>query len=72
MLVSFGAAAKHCAFYPGAFPIEVHRDELKDYENQPWHVPFGSRLQPASSLEWLRRPASLRVSRPAHEAITRP
>jgi uncharacterized protein YdhG (YjbR/CyaY superfamily) len=28
MLVAFGAAAKHCAFYPGAHPIEAHEDEL--------------------------------------------
>ena len=31
LLVSFGAAAKHCALYPGAYPIEAHRDELADY-----------------------------------------
>ena len=32
MLVAFGAAANHCAFYPGAFPIEAHKDELKAYD----------------------------------------
>lgn len=31
LLVSFGAAAKHCALYPGAYPIEAHRDELTEY-----------------------------------------
>lgn len=31
LLVSFGAAAKHCAFYPGSYPIEVHRDDLAEY-----------------------------------------
>ena len=31
LLVSFGAAAKHCAFYPGSYPIEVHGDELVEY-----------------------------------------
>jgi len=31
LLVSFGAAAKHCSFYPGAHPIAAHKDELKDY-----------------------------------------
>ena len=30
-LVAFGAAAKHCAFYPGAV-VEAHKDELKDYD----------------------------------------
>jgi len=28
LLVSFAAAANHCAFYPGAAPIEAHRGEL--------------------------------------------
>jgi uncharacterized protein YdhG (YjbR/CyaY superfamily) len=32
MLVAFGAAAKHSAFYPGAFPVEAHNDELKAYD----------------------------------------
>ena len=32
MLVSFGAWGNHCAFYPGARPIELHQDELKNFE----------------------------------------
>jgi uncharacterized protein YdhG (YjbR/CyaY superfamily) len=32
MLVFFGNASKHCAFYPGSTAIETHKDELKDYE----------------------------------------
>ena len=31
VLVWFGAAAHHCAFYPGASPIEAHKAELKGY-----------------------------------------
>ena len=31
LLVGFGAAAKHCSFYPGAYPIEVHKAQLKNY-----------------------------------------
>jgi len=31
LLVSFGAAKKHCAFYPGAHPIAAHEDDLKNY-----------------------------------------
>lgn len=30
-LCSFGAAAKHCAFYPGSRAIEMHRSELVKY-----------------------------------------
>jgi uncharacterized protein YdhG (YjbR/CyaY superfamily) len=32
LLVSFGAAAKHCAFYPGALPVRVHAHELEKYD----------------------------------------
>ena len=32
LLVSFGAAKNHCAFYPGAHPIRAHEKELADYE----------------------------------------
>jgi uncharacterized protein YdhG (YjbR/CyaY superfamily) len=29
LLVAFGAAANHCAFYPGALPLKAHNDEIK-------------------------------------------
>jgi uncharacterized protein YdhG (YjbR/CyaY superfamily) len=32
LLVSFGAAKNHCAFYPGAHTIRVHKKELKGYD----------------------------------------
>ncbi len=32
LLVSFAAARKHCAFYPGAEPIRAHGDALKGYD----------------------------------------
>jgi uncharacterized protein YdhG (YjbR/CyaY superfamily) len=32
LLVSFGAAANHCAFYPGARPVQAHKTELKAYD----------------------------------------
>jgi len=32
LLVSFGAAKNHCAFYPGAQPIRVHNNELVGYD----------------------------------------
>jgi len=32
ILVAFGAWANHCAFYPGAYPIKAHKDELKAYD----------------------------------------
>src|SRR5262245_49762882 len=30
-LVAFGAAAKHCSFYPGAWPIAACRRDLRAY-----------------------------------------
>ncbi len=32
VLVSFGAAKNHCAFYPGAQPIREHEGELAGYD----------------------------------------
>ena len=40
MLVSFGAASKHCAFYPGAHPIREHKDELKAYDFEKGTIRF--------------------------------
>ena len=40
MLVSFGAWADHCAFYPGAHPIETHKAELKDYVTSKGTIRF--------------------------------
>jgi uncharacterized protein YdhG (YjbR/CyaY superfamily) len=31
VLVFFAAASNHCSFFPGAFPIEALKDELKMY-----------------------------------------
>ena len=40
MLVSFGAHAKHCSFYPGAQPIREHRDALKNYDTEKGTIRF--------------------------------
>ena len=40
LLVAFGAAANHCAFYPGAFPVEAHHDELKAYDTSKGTIRF--------------------------------
>ena len=40
LLVSFGAAARHCAFYPGAFPVSAHKDELKGYSTSKGTIRF--------------------------------
>ena len=40
MLVAFGAAANHCAFYPGAFPLETCKDELEAYDTSKGTIRF--------------------------------
>lgn len=40
MLVSFGAATHHCAFYPGSFPIEQHHSALKSYDTSKGTIRF--------------------------------
>jgi uncharacterized protein YdhG (YjbR/CyaY superfamily) len=40
LLVAFGAAANHCAFYPGAFPVEAHKDELTAYDTSKGTIRF--------------------------------
>ena len=40
MLVAFGAAANHCSFYPGAFPIDACVEELKAYDTSKGTIRF--------------------------------
>jgi uncharacterized protein YdhG (YjbR/CyaY superfamily) len=40
MLVAFGAAANHCAFYPGAHPVQAHKDALEAYETSKGTIRF--------------------------------
>lgn len=40
MLVSFGAWANHCAFYPGSSPVKAHQDELEDYDTTKGTIRF--------------------------------
>jgi uncharacterized protein YdhG (YjbR/CyaY superfamily) len=40
LLVAFGAAAKHCAFYPGSAPVEGFKDELDAYDTSKGTIRF--------------------------------
>jgi uncharacterized protein YdhG (YjbR/CyaY superfamily) len=42
LLVAFGAAANHCAFYPGSAPVEAHKEELKAYDTSKGTIRFQS------------------------------
>jgi uncharacterized protein YdhG (YjbR/CyaY superfamily) len=64
-LVAFGAAAKHCAFYPGSHPIEVHKKALQSYEmskgtirfqpNKPLPAPLVRKLVKARIAQYASR-----------------
>jgi uncharacterized protein YdhG (YjbR/CyaY superfamily) len=40
VIVWFGAATNHCAFYPGALPIQAHKDELAAYDTSKGTIRF--------------------------------
>ena len=40
MLVSYAAFQEHCSFFPGAGPIEAHRNELKSYQTSKGTIRF--------------------------------
>ena len=40
LLVSFGAAVNHCAFYPGAYPVEAFQAELNAYDTSKGTIRF--------------------------------
>jgi uncharacterized protein YdhG (YjbR/CyaY superfamily) len=46
LLVAFGAASNHCAFYPGAYPVKAYKYELKVYGTSKGTI----RFQPHSPL----------------------
>ena len=56
LLVSFGAWAKHCAFYPGAHPVKAHEAELKSYDTSKGSIRFPANSPlPATLLRKLVR-----------------
>ena len=40
VLVHIGAATRHCAFYPGAHPIETHKKALEAYDTSKGTIRF--------------------------------
>ncbi len=55
-LVWFGAAARHCAFYPGAHPIRTIEAELEGYDTSKGTIRFSaSKPLPATLVRKLVR-----------------
>ena len=59
-LVHFGAAAKHCAFYPGAV-IERFEDELAGYDTSKGTIRFPPDAPPPAAL--IRRIVKAQIAR---------
>lgn len=56
LLVAFGAAANHCAFYPGSHPVEAHEKELARYDTSKGTIRFpADRPLPATLVRKLVR-----------------
>ena len=68
LLVHFGAAAKHCAFYPGAV-VEVHGDALKGYDTSKGTIRFQPDTPlPAALVRTLVKAQIARRARPTKRA----
>jgi uncharacterized protein YdhG (YjbR/CyaY superfamily) len=63
MLVSFGAATKHCAFYPGALPIATHGAELAAYDTSKGTIRFPADRPLPSTL--VRKLVKIRIAQNA-------
>jgi uncharacterized protein YdhG (YjbR/CyaY superfamily) len=58
--VAFGAAANHCAFYPGSLPVEAHKKELKAYDTSKGTIRFPADSPLPSAL--VRRLVKTRIA----------
>jgi uncharacterized protein YdhG (YjbR/CyaY superfamily) len=70
LLVAFGAAANHCAFYPGAFPIKAHKEELKTYDTSKGTVRFQADSPLPATL--VRKLVKARIAERAARQAARP
>jgi uncharacterized protein YdhG (YjbR/CyaY superfamily) len=62
LLVAYGAAAKHCAFYPGSV-LQALKEELKDYDTTKGTIRFqADRPLPAALV---RKLVKLRIAQNA-------
>jgi uncharacterized protein YdhG (YjbR/CyaY superfamily) len=60
LLVAYGAAARHCAFYPGSV-VQALRNELKDYDTSKGTVRFSAERPLPATL--VRKLVKLRIAK---------
>ena len=70
LLVAFGAAAKHCAFYPGAFPVKAHKAELEDYDTSKGTIRFQAESPLPATL--VRKLVKARIAERADRRSSQP
>jgi uncharacterized protein YdhG (YjbR/CyaY superfamily) len=73
-LLAFGAAADHCAFYPGAHPVQAHAAALRTYDTSKGTIRFPpDRPLPAALVRKLvrTRVAEHREGRGKSAAVSR-
>jgi uncharacterized protein YdhG (YjbR/CyaY superfamily) len=63
MLVFFGAAKKHCSFYPGALPVATCKQELKNYDTSKGTIRFPADQPLPSTL--VRKLVKIRIAQNA-------
>jgi uncharacterized protein YdhG (YjbR/CyaY superfamily) len=65
LLVFFGAATNHCAFYPGAYPLAAHREELKAFKTSKGTIRFQAENPLPASL--VRKLVKSRIAEQAEQ-----
>jgi uncharacterized protein YdhG (YjbR/CyaY superfamily) len=70
MLVAFGAATKHCAFYPGALPVKAHKDELEVYDTSKGTIRFQAESPLPATL--VRKLVKTRIAERAARRSSKP
>src|ERR1700692_1197125 len=68
LLVSFGAGANHCAFYPGALPVRIHQHELTAYDTNKGTIRFPADTPLPATL--VRKLVKSRIAEQASKATT--
>ena len=72
ILVWFGAAKNHCSFFPGAYPIAAHKNELHAYDTSKGTIRFDpKRPLPATLVRKLVKARIAEQARPAKRSSRR-
>jgi uncharacterized protein YdhG (YjbR/CyaY superfamily) len=70
LLVAFGGAAKHCAFYPGAAPLKAHAKELEGYDTSKGTIRFAAERPLSTTL--VRKIVRTRIAEDADKRALEP